>query len=153
MQHKLENALVSAPFLLVERSKIKEILDEQDLQIAMSETGTARKVGRLVGADAVLLGAVADFLYTSTYRKYAGGGFISLDIPVVSFSVRLVDVETGRILWTCDYSDTGRRFLREKYTISIGDVLEDPHAVQVPLGSLDRLAGEMAKECVNSLLK
>ncbi len=153
VQRRLENALVSAPFLLVERDKTQKILDEQDLASAMSGTETARTVGRIVGADAVLLGGVEEFLYISTYRKYLGGGFLSLDIPVVTFSVRLVDVETGRVLWTYSCSDTGTRFLREKYTVSTRDVLADPLAAGAPLGGLDRLAREMMNECVSSLLR
>ena len=149
----LSAALITAPFKLLERAQIAKLLDEQDLQLSLGETGTAVKVGKMLGADAVMFGEVHEFLYSSTWRKFPNGGFIHLGIPIISFSVRLVDVKTGQILWSCKCSDTGRRFLKDKYSVTIHDILADPFAARAPLGGLEQLTNALAGETVRALTR
>lgn len=56
------------------------------------------KLGELLGAGAVVVGRVNEFAY-----KHVLG-----EDPAVSISVRLVDVETGDVLWNAALSRTGR---------------------------------------------
>jgi len=151
VQNKLMTAFVATSFQTVERSKLAKVLDEQDLRAAFGDVDATRKAGRLVGADAILVGEVHELLYVSAWKKGADGSFVKLDIPTVSFSVRLIDVLTGRTLWSCSCSDTGRRFLTKEYTVTVQAVLADPHAAAFPLGSLDQLTTELADEAVRTL--
>ena len=150
MQAKLITAFVGTPYRIVERERIAEVLDEQDLRLLFQDDRIGVKAGRLAGADAIVVGKVQELCYLSAWKKQAGGGFLKVDIPTVSFSVRLIDVATGRTLWTCSCSDTGRRFLREEHRVTVQAVLADPHAAAAPLGSVDKLAMELAREAART---
>lgn len=151
IQAKLLTAFVGTPYKVVERERLASLLDEQDLRLLFRDDKIGVKAGRLAGADAVVVGKVHELCYLSAWKKSAGGGFLKVDIPTVTFSIRLIDVVSGRTLWTCSASDTGRRFLREEYRVTVQAVLDDPYAAAVPLGSLDKLAMELAKESVRTI--
>ena len=151
IQSKLLTAFVGTPYRVVERERIDRVLDEQDLRLLFQDDRVGVKAGRLAGADAIVVGQVQELCYVSVWKKPAGGGFLKVDIPMVTFSIRLIDVATGRTLWTCSCSDTGRRFLREEYRVTLQAVLADPHAAAAPLGNLDKLATELAKESVRTI--
>ena len=75
---------------LVERGQIKNVLGEQKLQMTgVVDSSSAVEIGKILGADAVLIGNVFDYLSWS-----------SLAIPgsTVSYSMRIIDVETGKVL-------------------------------------------------------
>jgi len=69
-------------FGIVERDRINDLYDEQDLDPDRIDQSTAVRLGKMLGAAAVVMGTVTDFR--------AGR---------VSASVRLVSVETGEIAW------------------------------------------------------
>lgn len=81
---------------IVEREKISRILDEQDFQrTGLVDPKTAIKIGKLLGADGVVLGGVAQyrigsipFLFMFTFDQ---------DVYKVDYSFRLVSVQTGEI--------------------------------------------------------
>jgi Tfp pilus assembly protein PilF/TolB-like protein len=75
------NLMKVSALVLIERMQIDKVLLEQDMQKAdFSDPKTAVKVGKIVGAERVLVGS------------YAKEG------QAVLFNVRMVDVETGIIL-------------------------------------------------------
>jgi len=75
---------------VLERSKITDVLKEQALQqTGVTDPGSAAELGRMVGADAVVTGVVTDYVYWS---NPAGSG------STVSFSIRMVDVRTGKVM-------------------------------------------------------
>ncbi|MFT7579902.1 MAG: TolB-like protein [Myxococcota bacterium] len=66
---------------VVERSRLQEVLDELKLQKSSHfDPKTARKLGKLVGAEYAVTGAIA-----------------SID-PALRLDVRLIEVETGRVV-------------------------------------------------------
>jgi len=69
-------------FELVERERIDDLFDEQDLDPGRVDQTTAVQIGKMLGAHAVVMGTVND------YRPGR-----------VSANVRLVVVETGAIAW------------------------------------------------------
>lgn len=69
-------------FSIVERDRINDLYDEQDLDPDRIDQATAVRLGKVLGASAVVMGTVTDFR--------AGR---------VSANVRLVAVETGEIAW------------------------------------------------------
>lgn len=69
-------------FMLVERSRIEDLYAEQDLDPDRIDQSTAVRLGKMLGAHAVVMGTVND------YRPGR-----------VSANVRLVAVETGAIAW------------------------------------------------------
>jgi len=85
-------------FILVERAKLDKILAEQKLGLSGAiDSDTVAKMGKLLGAAAIVTGAVSefgvktrgsDYLITESKRQYAEA--------VVD--VRIIDAETGQIL-------------------------------------------------------
>jgi TolB-like protein len=69
-------------FEIVERDRIGDLYDEQDLDPNRVDQTTAVQLGKMLGAHAVVMGTVSD------YRPGR-----------VSANVRLVTVETGAIAW------------------------------------------------------
>ncbi len=75
---------------IIERTQITRLLDEQALQQSgVIDTETAKKVGRLTGADAVVVGDLTDYLIWEAIGSYGS---------TISFSIRIIDVQSGRIL-------------------------------------------------------
>jgi len=80
-------------FDLVERKNIERLIQEQKLQQSgMVDMATAVKIGKLLGAQAVVTGAVTEIGVSAV-------SFIANITTVrVSIDVRVIDVETGKIL-------------------------------------------------------
>ena len=91
-------------FILVEREKVQRILDEQRFQASdLVEPATVAKVGRLLGVNAIVTGAVTQFgqreegVEAIVYQRRS-------QIAECTVDIRIVDVETGEIL----VADSGR---------------------------------------------
>jgi curli biogenesis system outer membrane secretion channel CsgG len=151
IQSKLENALVGTRFTVVGRTRLAKTVEELDLQGSdLVDQDTAVEVGKQVGAQAIVFGTVTRCGHQRLVRLDGMGGFIYVNIPDVAFSVNMVDVATGRVVWTCSARDTGRRFLTEKLSVTLGEFVNDISVVEV-LGDLERLSAVLAKECVATI--
>ena len=81
---------------VVERQRIAQIVGEHDLQsMGITDPRTAVRIGKLVGADGVILGDVAQyrigsipFLFMFTFDQ---------DLYKVGYNFRVVAVETGQV--------------------------------------------------------
>ena len=58
---------------------------------------SARKIGKLLGVDTVIFGSVSEYRYKMDLSE----------VPVVGINIRLLDVESGEILWTASKSKAG----------------------------------------------
>jgi curli biogenesis system outer membrane secretion channel CsgG len=101
-------------YRIVERQKLGKVLGEQDLGASNRvKQGTNAKIGRVQGADAILMGTITVFGYdTRNNRVNAGaasggrlGGFLGgvsigkkSDKAIVEISYRLVDAETSEVI-------------------------------------------------------
>ena len=91
-------------FIVVEREKISKLLEEQKLGLTGAiDSSTAAKMGKILGLNAIVTGAIsnfgsrttgADYLITQSKRQEA----------TCTVDVRVVDTETGQIL----YADSGK---------------------------------------------
>lgn len=115
-------------FRMIERVRVKELYREQDFDPARVEETTAARAGRMLGAHAVILGTVTKYLSANRPPEVpldafpvmmpmetdeevvvaivvntvaAVAAFFSRRQPVaeVGITLRLVDSETGEILW------------------------------------------------------
>ncbi len=78
IQRKLQTRLIQKGVRVIERNQLEKVLKEQKLSYSgLLDIGSAKKVGALLGAGAIVLGSVGDM-----------GNVISID-------ARLVDLETG----------------------------------------------------------
>ena len=73
---------------MVERAKLDEVLKEQVIQLTHADDANVLKVGKLVGAQAIIVGGVQQWDQHSEARTNS-----------VSLSLRMIDVETGQLLF------------------------------------------------------
>jgi len=95
---------------VVERYKLNEVMKEYNLASSgMLDPDTVKKIGRLLGADAILAGTVFQYLPNRRDVIYVDDGTGSKRQEIfmvdaeVGISVRLIDVETGVIVWAGNY--------------------------------------------------
>jgi len=74
---------------MVERAKLDEVLKEQVIQLTHADDANVLKVGRLVGAQAIIVGEVQQWERHEQERMHS-----------VSLSLRMIDVETGLLLFS-----------------------------------------------------
>lgn len=97
-------------FILVERGKIKKLLEEQNFQASGHvDSNTIVKVGKILGVNAIITGSISQFGV-----KKGGSDYLIVQskqiIAQASVDIRVVDVETGQIL----YTDSGKGMARQK---------------------------------------
>jgi hypothetical protein len=73
---------------MVERAKLDEVLKEQVIQLTHADDANVLKVGKLVGAQAIISGGVQQWERQEQGRTNN-----------VSLSLRMIDVETGQLLF------------------------------------------------------
>ncbi|MEK7742766.1 MAG: CsgG/HfaB family protein, partial [Elusimicrobiota bacterium] len=91
-------------FVVVERDKLHKIMDEQKLQASGAvDSRTAVQVGRLLGLNAIVTGAVSEFGV-----KTEGSEYLLVQskrqTAEATVDIRIVDAETGQVL----YADSGK---------------------------------------------
>jgi curli biogenesis system outer membrane secretion channel CsgG len=75
---------------VIERGQMEKLLQEQKLQMSgVSSESSAVEIGEIIGADAVVVGEVSDY---SSWSSLIGNG------STVSFSARMIDVKTGKLI-------------------------------------------------------
>jgi curli biogenesis system outer membrane secretion channel CsgG len=108
----VEKLVKSGKYRVIERKAIDKILSEQNFSNSdRADSTTAAKIGRLMGADAIVMGSITQFgrddrktnvggsVLGSRMSKYGLGGVgASKAKAVVGLSARLVSVNTGEIL-------------------------------------------------------
>ena len=124
-----ENALSARrAFTLIERRDLERVLEEQRLQLSgLVDAREAVAIGKMAGADAVLMGQV-HHAYAGYENKTVGGDWIGTYIPHADLSLRLVHVESGRVAWTCRLSRNGLQYLDKPLTLNARKTLRAPHA-------------------------
>lgn len=86
-------------YRLLERSHIDKILREQNFGASgRVDATTAAKMGKLLGADAVIMGTITDFSMTSSGKMRVGRLGLGTSTARTALTGRVVDVETGEIL-------------------------------------------------------
>ncbi|HCE99071.1 MAG: hypothetical protein A2X34_09990 [Elusimicrobia bacterium GWC2_51_8] len=130
----LTQSLVARGADVVERQRLNAVMQEQSLSASSSfDPATARQLGKLLGVDALFMGTVAESTPPTTYMVntsndplvanvtqvsgsniYSQGSVMGLpnsqllsttaNVALVS---RMVDVQTGSILWSASMSYEG----------------------------------------------
>lgn len=74
---------------MVERTQLDDVLQEQVIQLTHSDDANALTVGKLVGAEAIIVGEVQQ--WEQHEEEHANS---------VSLALRMIDAETGRVLFS-----------------------------------------------------
>ncbi len=85
---------------MVERAKLDEVLKEQVIQLTHTDDANVLKVGRLLGAQAIIVGEVQQWERRDDERMHS-----------VSLALRIIDVESGLLLFS------GEGHLREPTSV------------------------------------
>jgi curli biogenesis system outer membrane secretion channel CsgG len=104
----------SGRFRVIEREQLAALMQEKNLSLSGDiDPSTAVRAGRLLGVDYLLTGAVTEYGTTSSRVDTPSGSLGGRWVPGVSvgknsfvaaMNARLIDTETGEILW----ADEGR---------------------------------------------
>ncbi len=85
--------------VIVERDRINEVIAEQRFQYSgMIDTSTAVEMGRLMGADILIMGTLNEFGWQGQGGVKVGPLAVQRAAAQVTLSTRLIDVETARLL-------------------------------------------------------
>lgn len=102
--------LMMMNFDVVERFRLQSVMKEQDLGASgRIDPATAKKIGKLVGADVILTGTVTQYTPHRRDIMYVDDGYggkrqeMYLVDAEIGLSVRMFDVETGVIIWAGFY--------------------------------------------------
>lgn len=108
-------------FTLLERDRIGTILQEQKLSMTgLIDSNTAADIGKVIGADYVLIGTILNYgesvqENTLNGADLSGGKFGIGGLSVnklnlfVDLTIRIIEVDTGKILFSSSGSDSYRK--------------------------------------------
>jgi len=129
----LTQSLLSHGADVVERQRLSSVMQEQSLSSGLFDQATAKQLGKLLGVDALFVGTVAESTPPSTYMVSSSNASLVTSVTGVSSGnihsegsvlglpntqllstaanvslvARMVDVETGSILWSASMSYEG----------------------------------------------
>jgi curli biogenesis system outer membrane secretion channel CsgG len=118
--------LMRKGFDVAERSKLESVLKEQDLGISgRVEPSTAKSIGKIFGVDAIITGSIVQYLPAQKRTVFFSLGDTVVITPglyvvergdnyviymtdaEIGISARMIDVETGSIVWVASESYRG----------------------------------------------
>ena len=82
-------------YTLVERGQIDRVLGETEFALSGLSESAAIEAGKMMGADGVILGTVDEYS-TVAHRGRS--------YPSVGASIRLIDCDSGRVMWSVDHA-------------------------------------------------
>lgn len=93
-------ALLDLGYILVERSKLDKILEEQRLSLTGLTESDAIKVGNLAGAQAILIGTVLkNYQETKMIKEYDSEPAKEMNLLHFVMNCRMVNVSSGSVLF------------------------------------------------------
>lgn len=94
----------SGKFIVVERDKMNRLMEEQKLGMTGAiDPKTAASVGKVMGLNAIVTGAISQFGVATTGSDYLVTQ-TKKQVAQCTVDVRVVDVETGQVIW----ADSGK---------------------------------------------
>ncbi len=86
-------------YQLVERSQLSSVLSEAEIALSGLSEAQAIELGQMLGADGVIIGSVDEYGTIAVKGK---------SLAVVGLSVRLIDCNSGRVMWSASLSDCSK---------------------------------------------
>jgi curli biogenesis system outer membrane secretion channel CsgG len=151
-------------FTVVERRKIENVMKEQDFGASgRVDRPTAARIGKIRGADLILMGDVVIFGRDDQVRRGAGGvsaggfgiagGAAKADYKaVVAMNYRIVDSESGEIIQTGEARGESKRSSKAGgLALLAGGVRIGGAADVVSSNFAETIIGEAVMDCVDKL--
>jgi curli biogenesis system outer membrane secretion channel CsgG len=97
----LSMQLINSQYNIIDRSQTMHILQEQQLGMTgVVDEGTAPSIGKVLGVQAILTGSISEYQCIQTNIQFVQGADPAyLPISKVAISLKLIDCETGQIIW------------------------------------------------------
>lgn len=155
-------------YRIVERQKLQKVLSEQDLGASNRvKQGTNAKIGRVIGADAILMGTITVFGYDTRNNKVNAGalsggrlggllGGVSVgkksDKAIVEISYRIVDAESSEVIAVGEARGESKRTSSGVGMAAFGGGVGAGGAVDMSSSNFqETVIGEATVDCVNKL--
>jgi curli biogenesis system outer membrane secretion channel CsgG len=106
----ITNLVKDGTYSVIERQAINKVLAEQNFSNSdRANPASAAKIGKLLGVDAIIVGAITQFGNDDSHTNVGGGGGnwggfglgkvgVHKSKAIVAINARLVDIDTGEIL-------------------------------------------------------
>jgi len=109
--------LQSNRFRLADRRKLRQVLKEIELQqTGLISDKDMAKIGKITGAKAIITGEVTMALAALNWQSY-GDLVYSMYVGWAVFQLRMTDVETGEVIWTCAVNRNTLNYVDGKISI------------------------------------
>jgi len=143
----------SFAFSVVERKKIKDVLEEQRFQqSSLIDPSTAVELGKLVGAQAVVFGRVNICCFDKQYR-YSGNGRVEQELAFVNIDFKLADVETGAVIAFVHHELSTQHLLQGPVTMNNQEIMQNPNKYTDALPAVDQVMRQLIRECVAPIVE
>lgn len=141
----------STKFRLVERRQLNKVLLEQNLSLtgALADNDI-KKIGQLSGADAFLTGKVEKAYVQKMHAEDNTGSAIYVGVAYVTIQFKLIDTQSGDIIWSCVLDRNSMNYLQRPMTITNDDVLEGR---KTGIIGLEPLIDKTITEAVSAIIK
>ncbi len=143
----LASALVKrTKYAIIERDKLANIVSEQNLSNNPTrfDQSTAAEIGRLLGAQFIVTGAVTEY-----GRSKSGGSGFGVSVGKKGYSaavdIRVIDVNTGEIVFAKDASDDESSVSLSGFGFSAGESFDEKKATKAMRGAIKKIAKSMGK--------
>lgn len=134
---------------IIERQQLDQVLKEQGMGASdILDPTTAAKIGKILGVDAGIIGAVTEFAYVQTEKELGWGPAkvtIIEDEAIVGINIRAIDINTGEIIAVAE-----SRKKKKKKGIGLGyedKILKSKSAFD------ESIAGEATREVMSEIVK
>jgi curli biogenesis system outer membrane secretion channel CsgG len=117
----ITNLVKDGTYSVIERQAINKILAEQNFSNSdRANPASAAKIGKLLGVDAIIVGAITQFGNDDSHTNVGGGGGnyggfglghvgVKKSKAIVAINARLVDIDTGEILGVAEGKGESQR--------------------------------------------
>jgi curli biogenesis system outer membrane secretion channel CsgG len=150
----IEKLIYGGKYTVIDRSAVKKLVEEQNSSEADRADAYSRaaRIGRMLGLDAMIIGAITRF-GPDAAQKEAGGGHSGMSTrkskAYVDITARILDMTTGEVI--VGFTATGE-------SVRSGEVIRingrgHPKKTQEVLGSefVDSLLGEATRNAVEKI--
>jgi curli biogenesis system outer membrane secretion channel CsgG len=145
-------------YQLVDRKRLRAIMDERDLQLAISDTATAGKIGKLANVDAMIYGnvTVVSRDEEGTRQVFDFANRTTRTVPytkrycMAAVNFTMDDIVTGKTLTTVTVT---REYDSEKQNLSTGEKLTKAFGVGADkLAPVDQVLEDLVDQCVQEFV-
>lgn len=113
-------------FKIIDRNNIDKILNEHSLSLSGTvDDKHVIKLGKMIGADAVLVGKVNNCLNIKQWIA-EDGRYMTWDVAQVDVSFQIIHVETGEIAVISNHNLNSLKLMKEPVEFDFDRVADDP---------------------------